>query len=191
VDRGVDRRPCKSQVQWVQSEHCGEASLQDRRTLQASVLLIICRSQDAELRRNGRSACISAIQPANLVSGNNRRSGSMRLREKVAQQLPLRRKNTGRIMEDYAFLRIYVSRRNALNSADSDVAEWRALSGCQAVLPARVWQPLAPAAPARHRVTADGSGQSAISPGQPTKRWSCAAPAITLQLMPASAGARG
>ena len=42
----------------------------------------------------------------------------MRLREKVAQQLLLRRKHTGRIMEDYAFLCIYASRRNALNSAD-------------------------------------------------------------------------
>jgi hypothetical protein len=41
----------------------------------------------------------------------------MRLREKVAQQLPLRRKNTGRIVEDYVFLCIYASRRNALNSA--------------------------------------------------------------------------
>ena len=43
----------------------------------------------------------------------------MRLREKVAQQLPLRRKNTGRIVEDYVFLCIYASRRNALNSAES------------------------------------------------------------------------
>jgi hypothetical protein len=42
----------------------------------------------------------------------------MRLREKAAQQLPLRRKHTGRIMEGYAFLCIYASRRNALNSAD-------------------------------------------------------------------------
>ena len=42
--------------------------------------------------------------------------------EKAAQQLPLRRKHTGRIMEDYAFLCIYASRRNALNSAMSDVS---------------------------------------------------------------------
>jgi hypothetical protein len=49
------------------------------------------------------------------------RSGSMRLHEKVAQQLPLRRKHTDRIMEDYAFLCIYASRRNALNSADEHV----------------------------------------------------------------------
>jgi hypothetical protein len=41
----------------------------------------------------------------------------MRLRGKVAQQLPLRRKNTGRIVKDYAFLCIYASRRNALDTA--------------------------------------------------------------------------
>jgi hypothetical protein len=34
----------------------------------------------------------------------------------AAQQLPLRRKNTGRIVEDYAFLYIYTPRRNALNT---------------------------------------------------------------------------
>src|SRR6516165_11268075 len=51
------------------------------------------------------------------VAHSRHRSGSMRLREKVAQQLPLRRKHTGRIMDDYAFLCIYASRRNALNSA--------------------------------------------------------------------------
>jgi hypothetical protein len=54
-------------------------------------------------------------------SARTRRSGSMGLREKVAKQLPLRRKHAGRIMEDYAFLCIYVSRRNALNSADPGV----------------------------------------------------------------------
>ena len=36
---------------------------------------------------------------------------------KVAQQLQLRRKHTGRILEDYAFQCIYASIRNALNSA--------------------------------------------------------------------------
>jgi hypothetical protein len=40
----------------------------------------------------------------------------MLLHEKFAQQLPLRRKHTGRIMEVYAFLRIYASGRNALNT---------------------------------------------------------------------------
>jgi hypothetical protein len=68
--------------------------------------------------RHNRMICVQAadrsMEPA---QANIRRSGSMRLREKVAQQLPLRRKHTGRIMEDYAFLRIYASRRNALNSA--------------------------------------------------------------------------
>jgi hypothetical protein len=36
--------------------------------------------------------------------------------------LPLRRKHIGRTMEDYAFLCIYVPRRNALNSACERVA---------------------------------------------------------------------
>ena len=44
----------------------------------------------------------------------------MRVYEKVAQHLPLRRKHTGRIMDDYAFMCIYASKRNALNSADED-----------------------------------------------------------------------
>jgi hypothetical protein len=46
----------------------------------------------------------------------------MRLYEKVAQHLPLRRKHTGRIMDDYAFMCIYASKRNALNSAMSGVS---------------------------------------------------------------------
>src|SRR6516165_6608461 len=60
--------------------------------------------------------------------------------EKAAQQLPLRRKHTGRIMEDYAFLCIYASRRNALISADEDVCPkaWRCMNmrpdgGCSRV----------------------------------------------------------
>ena len=40
----------------------------------------------------------------------------MRLYEKVAQHSPLRRKHTGRIMDDYAFMCIYASKRNALNT---------------------------------------------------------------------------
>ena len=47
----------------------------------------------------------------------------MRLREKVAQQLPLQRKTTGRIVENYVFLCIYASRRNALNSAESGLCQ--------------------------------------------------------------------
>ena len=46
----------------------------------------------------------------------------MRLYEKVAQHLPLRRKHTGRIMDDYAFMCIYASKRNALTSAMSGVS---------------------------------------------------------------------
>jgi len=42
----------------------------------------------------------------------------MFLRKTVAQQLPLKRKRTDRILQDYAFLCIYASGRSALNSAD-------------------------------------------------------------------------
>jgi hypothetical protein len=51
------------------------------------------------------------------AAARNRRSGSMRLREGLRSNRRCDVSVLARIMEDYAFLCIYASRRNALNSA--------------------------------------------------------------------------
>ena len=60
---------------------------------------------------------------------------------------------------------------------------------CHAVLTAQVWQPRASAVSGLLWVHSWRISASAISPSQSTKRWSCAAPATTLQLIRASANA--
>jgi hypothetical protein len=64
----------------------------------------------------GRSAPLPS-RPALTSSRSIRRSGSMRLREGLRSNRRCDVSVLGRIMEDYAFLCIYASRRNALNSA--------------------------------------------------------------------------
>ena len=63
---------------------------------------------------------VSSTEAAYIQAARNRQGGSMRLREGLRSNRRCDVSVLARIMEDYAFLCIYASRRNALNSAEAD-----------------------------------------------------------------------
>jgi len=76
-----------------------------------------------------RSICRApASSSVDRHRAQSRRSGSMRLREGLRSNRRCDVSVLARIMEDYAFLCIYASRRNALNSACAGAVAWHLLA---------------------------------------------------------------